>query len=74
MLPPRHKQNGHHRYGPAPQQGKLSLSADNASGSNGTTKLEKRLAEDPELLRRIAEFAQELGGDDRVVEEQRSTG
>lgn len=58
MIPPRHKQNGHHRYGPAPQQGKLPLGAE----SNGSpTKLEKRLAEDPELLRRIAEFAVELG-------------
>jgi len=74
VLPPRPKQNGHHRYGPAPQQGKLSLSADNAGGSNGTTKLEKRLAEDPELLRRIAEFAQELGGRDERAEEQQSAG
>ena len=60
MLPPRHKQNGHHRYGPAPQQGKLPLGAD-AAGS--VTRLEKRLAEDPELLRRIAEFAAELGAE-----------
>ena len=60
MLPPRHKQNGHHRYGPAPQQGKLPLGAD-AMGN--VTKLEKRLAEDPELLRRIAEFAAELGAE-----------
>ena len=62
MLPPRHKQNGQHRYGPAPTQGKLPLNAD-ASASNGVTKLEKRLAEDPDLLRRIAEFAAELGAD-----------
>lgn len=61
MLPPRHKQNGQHRYGPAPTQGKLPL-APEASG-NGVTKLEKRLAEDPDLLRRIAEFAAELGAD-----------
>lgn len=63
MLPPRHKQNGHHRYGPAPTQGKLPLGAE--ANGNGVTKLEKRLAEDPELLRRIAEFAAELGDDKR---------
>jgi hypothetical protein len=35
------------------------------ANGNGVTKLEKRLAEDPELLRRIAEFAAELGDDKR---------
>jgi hypothetical protein len=70
MNPPRHKYGAPGRYGPAPAQGKLSLNGD----GHGATKLEKRLAEDPELLRRIAEFAQELGGnEDRVVEEQQTT-
>lgn len=63
MLPSRPKHNGNHRYGPAPTQGKLPLGAE--ANGNGVTKLEKRLAEDPELLRRIAEFAQELGEDKR---------
>lgn len=74
MNPPRHKYGAPGRYGPAPAQGKLPLGADSASSNNGATKLEKRLAEDPELLRRIAEFAQELGGGDERPEEQRSTG
>lgn len=65
MLPPRPKQNGHHRYGPAPTQGKLPLAAE--GNGNGATKLEKRLAEDPELLRRIAEFAAELGSESKRV-------
>ena len=65
MNPPRYKQNGHHRYGPAPTQGKLPLGAE----SNGSpTKLEKRLAEDPDLLRRIAEFAAELGSEQKSSE------
>ena len=73
MNPPRHKYGAPGRYGPAPAQGRLALSGDNAGGSNGATKLERRLAEDPELLRRIAEFAQELGGGDERAEEQQST-
>jgi hypothetical protein len=64
MNPPRHKYGAPGKYGPAPAQGKLPLGSD----GNGATKLEKRLAEDPELLRRIAEFAAELGGEDRVEE------
>ena len=61
MNPPRTtKPIGPRRYGPAPQQGRLSLGADMNGCSN---KLEKRLVEDPELLRRIAEAAVELGGD-----------
>lgn len=70
MNPPRQKLGAPGRYGPAPAQGKLPLGG--VESSAGTNKLEKRLIEDPELLRRIAEFAAELGSDRGEAGEQKS--
>lgn len=72
MNPPRHKLGAPGRYGPAPAQGKLPLGVGESSNGANATKLEKRLAEDPELLRRIAEFAAELGSDRDPSAEQKS--
>jgi hypothetical protein len=62
MNPPRRKASILGKYGPAPAQGRLPLGSDAAICTN---KLEKRLLEDPELLKRISDAAVELGGAER---------